>query len=185
MCWPNLMIPRNFHQSFRAQSQNMEKSTKQHWFHLISLGFTWFPRQRASLGQVRWWSSGYRFPPATAGRPVKIQFPASATLVVARMVQKCKTSWILPSPFLCNVKNLKISLESKRFSYGFPASFDRGLQLHRGRVHRVHRPRSGLGFVVMNLGVFSVDQSTVAPNLTISIGSIGSFGLPGAKGKKP
>lgn len=65
----------------------MEKSTKQHWFHLISLGFTWFPRQRASLGQVRWWSSGYRFPPTTAGRPVKIQFPASATLVVARMVQ--------------------------------------------------------------------------------------------------
>lgn len=44
--------------------------------------------------------------------------------------------------------------------YGFPASFDRGLQLHRAR--------SGLGFVVMNLGVFAVfDQWTVAPNLTI------------------
>ena len=165
--------PKKLSHIFRAQSQNMEKSTKQHWFHFVSLGFFW---QRASLGQVRWWSSGYRFPPATAGRPVKIQFPASATLVVARMVQKCKTSWIWPSPFLCNVKNLKISLESKGFSC--PMGFR-------------HLSIAGCSFTVPGLVLalwwwtLAFLQFLISGPLRQISPSIGSIGLPGAKGKKP
>ena len=101
------------------------------------------------------------------------------------------------------MKNLKISLESGWLPYGKGIFRSRVAAASPGRVHRVHRARSGLGFVVMNLGdrsFWSVDRCAKSHHLVIvgkpnrqmffaihqsPLDPLDSFGLPGAKGKKP
>ena len=70
--------------------------------------FGWFPPfwetfRYPPAAQVRWWSSGHRFPPTTAGRPVGCALRMGATLVagcsgceLANLKPWPEISWVFP-----------------------------------------------------------------------------------------